>query len=579
MRAIFPFVALFWLPFSDHVDPEYPQDYFRSPLGIPLSLSGNFAEMRSNHFHAGLDIRTNAQTGYRVYAAAEGRVSRVAVSPGGYGNALYLEHPDGYTTVYAHLDRFEGPIARWVKAQQYATESFRVNLFPGRTQFVVAKGDVIAYTGNSGSSGGPHLHFEIRDTATSEPLNPLLFGLPVTDKTAPRIFRIKVYMEDPHGSAVVVSAAGDTMAVARYRRPATIGVTLSDSSYVLSRGAHIAADGKIAFGIQTHDYQEGSRNRLGLYTISLAAGEQEIFRSTMERINFSTTRYINAHLDYAERSSTGRWLQRSHLLPGNTLPLYQTIRRGFLDVSTGDVLPMRYTVTDAHGNRAELGFEVHGRNLPEPPTPRVNGYRVSHTRGDSFVAPGLIVRIPRRALYEDIDLAYSSSSPPQGGFSATHRVHRSSTPIHTPITVSIESTDLPERLRQKALLARVSSGRLSSIGGSYENGFVSARTRAFGSFVIAADTVAPTIRPVNISEGKSLTRASSIRLRMSDALSGIASFEGRIDGDWVLFEYDAKRSLIYHTFDGRVQPGSHELTVRVVDGKGNVARYRANFRR
>jgi Peptidase family M23 len=580
MRLFFAVATLFLLPSGLTSGPEYPVNYFRSPLGIPLSLAGNFAEMRSNHFHAGLDIKTNGQTGYRVYAAGQAWISRIAVSPGGYGNALYLEHPNGYTTVYAHLDRFEGPIADFVKSAQYRNQSFRVNLFPEKGQFQVAKGDVIAYSGNSGSSGGPHLHFEIRDTATSEPLNPLLFGMPVVDETPPRIFRVKLYVTDPSGSAAVVSAAGDTLSRARFRNPATIPVSRLDSGqYQLGRGAHIAAEARIAFGVQAHDYHDGSQSRLGLYTASLEAGEQEIYRSTMERINFSTTRYINAHLDYAERSNSGRWVQRSHLLPGNRLPLYQTVRRGYLDISPGDELPMQYTVADAYGNEASLSFSVSGVDLPDPPLPAVDGYLLSYSRAESFVVPGLIVRLPRGSLYEDLELDYSTSDGPAGAFSAVHRIHRPSTPIQTAITVSIEATELPERLQRKALLARVVSGKLRSSGGGYENGYVTAQTRAFGSYVIAVDTVAPAIRPDNIQDGASMARSSSIRLRISDEFSGIRSYEGRIDGEWVLFEHDAKRSLISYTFDERVGRGRHELTVRVTDGKGNVESYRAGFTR
>ena len=563
------------------VDPEdYPKDYFRSPLGIPLSLSGNFAEMRSNHFHAGLDIRTNAQTGYRVYAAAEGTIVRVAVSGGGYGNAVYLQHPNGYTTVYAHLERFEEPIASYVKQQQYAGETFEVNLFPPSGRFRFAQGDVIGYSGNSGSSGGPHLHFEIRDTATSEPLNPLFFGLPVQDTTRPRAYRVYVYAADPTSAARVVSSTGRVLSTAVPGRPAEMSLAESGAgAYAPEGGARIEARGRIAFAIQAHDYHDNSGSRLGLYRIDLTAGQRFIYRSAMERLNFSLQRYINAHLDYGERIDHGRWVQRSHLLPGNRLPLYETERDGFLDVAPGDTVPIRYDLRDAYGNLTAVELQVVGTDLAVPPPPARTGFLVSRDRPESFVQPGLIVRIPRGALYEDMELLYSSADRRTSTYSRLHTLHRASTPIHQSITLSIEADALPADQRDKALVARVSGDRLTSAGGGYDAGYVTTQTRGFGTFAIATDTRAPSIRALNISPGANMGTQSAIRFQISDDLSGIAEYEGLVDGEWVLFEHDPKRSLLYHTFDGRVAPGRHRLTLRVVDGKNNVATYEAEFTR
>ncbi|MFT4603625.1 MAG: murein DD-endopeptidase MepM/ murein hydrolase activator NlpD [Rhodothermales bacterium] len=581
MRVLGFLLTLLLLPLSAPGPEDYPQDYFRSPLGIPLSLSGNFAEMRSNHFHTGLDLRTNAQTGYRVYAAAEGIVVRVAVAGGGYGNALYVQHPNGYTTVYGHLERFEEPLASYVKEMQYSRRSFAVNLFPDAGRFRFAKGDVIAYSGNSGSSGGPHLHFEIRDTATSEPLNPLFFGLPVVDTTRPTIYRIKVYVNEPTSMAAVLSSNGDTLATARPGRPASVEAEAGTSpgEYRLVRGARIFAHGSVGFGIQAHDYQDRSQSRLGLYSVQLTADQLPIFRSEMERMNFGRQRYINAHLDYRERLVNRRWIQRSHLLPGNALPLYQTERNGFLAVRPSDRIPMRYDLADAKGNTATLEFDLVGAALPSPPVPRRDGYLVSPGQAESLVMPGVIVRIPRKALYEDVELMYSSAEPPRGTYSRRHNIHSATTPLHKWVTVSIEPTDLPARLRPKALLARISGSNLISSGGEYENGYVTGRTRTFGSYVVAVDTIAPAIKPLNISDGADMRNQSRIRFNVRDERSGILRFQGRIDGNWILFEHDPKRSLIQHTFDGRVGPGRHEVSLRVEDGKGNVTQYRAAFTR
>jgi hypothetical protein len=299
----------------------------------------------------------------------------------------------------------------------------------------------------------------------------------------------------------------------------------------------------------------------------------------MERLNFSRQRYLNAHVDYRERLVNRRWVQRSHLLPGNALPLYQTERDGFLSVRPGDTVPMRYDLSDAAGNTATLGFEVVGADLPSPPVPRREGYFVTPNSAESLVMPGVIVRIPRKALYENVELMYSSAESPRGTYSRRHNIHSATTPLHQWITVSLEADELPARLRPKALLARISGSNLIASGGEYENGFVTGRTRTFGSYVIAVDTIAPVIKPINISDGSDMSSRSSIRFDVRDERSGILRYEGRIDGKWILFEHDPKRSLIQHTFDGKVGPGRHEVNLRVEDGKGNVSRYRAKFTR
>lgn len=562
--------------------PEYPQNYFRSPVGIPIALSGGFAEMRSNHFHSGLDIKTNGKIGYRIYAAADGWISRIAVSPGGFGHALYVNHPNGYTTVYAHLDSFKEPMASWVKQQQYANKSFRVNLFPERNQFRVSKGDVIALSGNSGSSGGPHLHFEVRDGASQEPINPWLFGFDIRDTQPPRIFRMKIYAADPSSVVHVQRRSRNQPSIATFRDPVTIEVAPSNGRYVLQDVRSIKAQGRIGFAIQTHDYHNASQNRLGAYIIQLSANGDILYRSEMERFNFNETRYLNSHIDYAERQRNRRWYQRSHLLPGNRLRLYEEQRKGFLYPDAGQSYEMEYDIEDVAGNSTRLRFSLEGTSgLTYPPNTVDNMVEaIRHGHAQTVEQPGITVQFPARIFYDDIALTYEAKSQIADTYSPQHVLHDSSTPIHSNYTLSIRPSDLPANLRDKALIARVNSrGRLSSIGGTYENGVVTARTRSFGTFVVATDTQKPRIRPVNISNNKDMRGIGSIRLKISDNLSGIHSYAGYINDEWVLFAYDAKNALISYEFDEYTKPGWNNLRVAVRDGKGNRTTYTARFRK
>lgn len=569
---------------SANPDP-FPDDYFRSPLGIDSFLSGGFGEMRNNHFHSGLDIKTMGQSGYRVYAAADGWVSRIVVSASGYGNALYVSHDNGYQTVYAHLSRFRRDIQAYVKENQYETESFAVELFPNRDQFLVGQREEIALSGNSGSTGGPHLHFEIRDERTSYPVNPFLWGLGIKDTTPPRIYRLMVY------------AIGDESSI-RFRDFKTGGwrkiesgdallldVKQVNGQYILDRVDRIESTGEIAFGLQTHDYQEGSSSRLGAFQIRLTENDRTLFQSTMEQFSFNQTRFINAHVDYAERQRSGRWVQRSFVLPGNKLPLYVTRNNGILSTVEGSSHSLKYEVKDAYGNLAEFEFSVKGVghiNTPQAHTSREES-PLSIDINEAFVyrSSGFSLNIPPGALYQADTFQYANfSSDDENIYSSVHQVHKPDVPVHTWMNMEIVPTRLPVEKRNKAFIASLDeNGRLSWVGGTWANGVVRTRLRKFGSYAVGIDDTPPTIRLLNISENKNMSRSSEIRMRIRDNMSGIKSYEGRINGDWVLFEYDSKNSLLRYRFDNRLASGSHRLEMRVTDNKDNVALLSLTFSR
>lgn len=567
---------------SANPDP-YPDDYFTSPLGIDLRLAGSFAEMRSNHFHSGLDIKTNGRPGYRIYSAADGWVSRISVSPSGFGNALYVTHPNGYMTVYAHLDRFEEPIASFVEDLQYRQESFDVQYFPERDEFQVSAGDVIAFSGNSGSSSGPHLHFEVRDVRTGWPLNPLLFDFDVTDTTPPRIYRLKVYADEDGGRVKLHDARSGGVRVLDPGESALLDATRTGDTYRLDRVDLIETEGAVRFGLQTHDYHEGSNNRLGAFRISLKAGEDRVFQSVLERFSFDQTRYINAHVDFEERSRTGRWVQRSHVLPGNQLPIYETMRDGKLEIAPGEVRTLRYVVEDIRGNSAQLVFDVAGiqpdstRSVERRSSPFI----LRHNAPFSMARTGATLRIPAGAVYSDQPFEYSlDRDRPAGALADVHQIHRDREPVHRAYTLSlaVSGEDLGDT--SQLTLARVyADGRLRWAGGSYENGAVTGNLRAFGAYTVAADREPPTVRLLNMSNGSDMSHRNSIRVRVSDNFSGIDSYEGRIDGEWVLFEYDAKYGLLTHTFDERIASGDHELELTATDNAGNTRTVTARFTR
>ncbi len=561
--------------FRGHTD-DYPKDFFRSPLDIPLVMAGNFAEMRANHFHSGLDLKTKNREGLPVYAAADGWVSRVKVSPYGYGNVLYVSHPNGYTTVYAHLQGFSQEISDYVRTKQYASNQFEIDKYLSKGAFPITKGDVIAASGNSGGSFGPHLHFEIRSSKSQMPLNPLLFGLQITDTVAPKIFRIKIYPQDSDGYVEVYRSGSKTPVLATREMPIVVDAVTNDpagKNYQLSNVDKLLAHGRVGFGIQVHDYHNGSRNRLGAYTILLESDEAMLFQSELAKFTFGQTRYINAHVDYGEYREHKRWIQRSHRLPGNALDIYAGANNGFLLVEPGSSHELQYVIADAAGNRSTLSFQLLGVQDPVV-APRIRAdpsYRVIREESKTIAGDKMRVHFRSNTFYEDIDFVYSVSDPRPDSYSPVYALHNSSTPLHRSMTLSIQADGLPEQLRPKALMATVSDdGKLSSAGGSYRDGFVVAKPRSFGNYTIAVDTVAPALESWRFPKDGQFSKGETIQFKVNDEFSGIRSYAGFVDSKWVLFEYDAKKNLLSHHIDGVLESGLRKLVLRVEDGKGNV---------
>ncbi len=555
-------------------EPAYPQDYFRSPIGIPILLAGNFAEMRDGHFHGGLDIKTNDAEGYRIYAAADGHISRVKVSPSGFGHALYVAHPNGFTTVYAHLSRFKGNINAFVRSQQYNRKSFAVDRYLKAGQFPVKKGDVIGLSGNTGSSSGPHLHFEIRRTSNQVPVNPLLFGFDIPDSRPPRIYRVRLYPMDETSSVLVESGLGEPMIAVGRGQSVTVDVEEKGGQHVLADADHVSAYGRIGLGIQTHDYHDGSRNRLGAYRITLRADGEQVYRSQMEAISFGNMRYINAHVDFAERKESRRWFQRSFKLPGNRLPIYELMNDGIITVRPGANVRVDYLIEDAYQNEATLNFELVSSPGPlaelDPPTAGDTFIEIPFGQSHTLARDGIRVDFPDDSFYDDVHLRYASTDSPAGLFSRVHHVHDERTPVHSRYTLAIEPVGLPVALRSKALVAALDEkDKLSSLGGSYDNGFVVTRTRAFGRFVIAVDTLAPEITSLDIADDQRLGRKSQLRFRVKDDLAGLSKYAGFVDGAWSIFAYDAKRDMLTYDIDPGLTPGRHQIRVEAEDGKGN----------
>lgn len=542
----------------------YPQGYFRNPLNIAMDASGTFGELRSTHFHAGDDYRTQQRVGLPLHAAAEGYVSRVRVQIGGGGNSVYIDHPNGFTTTYLHMDSFNDALTNIVRAEQYKQQRFDVDINLESHQIPLKKGQFIGNAGNTGGSAGPHLHFEIRDTKTQHPLNPQLFGLRFTDNFNPTINSIMLY-----------DLNDDLFNEHTPRRPLSVKAVRS-GVYTLAQTAPVAVNGKFGLGISTIDRHRAGGFQNGVYSIELFVDGQLISAVLFEELDFNTSRAIHSYVDYPHWKKTKVKVQKSFKDPANPIEIFKTLNnRGIIELQESRIYDIKYVVKDVAGNCSELDFKIQNNPTVTKPTAKRLGVKLlKYDQENSYETDDINIHIPIGTLYGDVDFEYGTAAQSTNAYSLIHKVHNNLTPLFNAYSLAIKPTNLPTHLQDKALIASTENG---SEGGKFEEGWVKVNTRNFGNFYVAVDTVAPVITPRNLANGKNVANQPKIDFTISDNFSGIQSFNGYIDGKWVLMEYDSKNRHLWHRFDTSLPKGQHTFKLVVKDWKDNEKIYEAQF--
>ncbi len=543
-------------------EERLPTTSFSIPVNIPVSFSGNYGEIRATHFHSGVDIRVGGVVGESIISAGDGYISRISVSPTGYGNAIYINHPNGKTTLYGHLHDFAPHIQKFIREEQYNKNSFSINIELDSTHFKVKKGDFIGRAGNSGSSGGPHLHFEVRETISQIPMNPKDFiNFKSPDNISPTIERVAFYAID------FENTLPQTSHIASFSGPTSQTILLPQKFYIAVQGV---------------DRQNGTNARLAIKHYNYYLNDQLIFSFSPENIPFSKGRYVNSILEYPQRNSFKRSMVKSWVEPGCGLTdNIISINEGIFILDNFETKNLKIELIDHFNNKTTQIYKVKRDstinrfsdfNLERIDSNRIMPWYIPNR----FIEDDIRVFLPQGSLYSSILLNYNKEII---NGKDTWKVHNANTPIHNSYLLALKVDSVKDGLSDKlCIIALNPNGSTSYVGGKYQNGWIESRVSFFGNFQIAYDTIAPTITP-SFSNGANLSSRNSVRITISDNLSGISEYNVYIDNEWNLAEYDPKnRALNVHLSADKLKKGKeHIMEIIVSDNRGNVNRLKRKF--
>ena len=538
---------------------NYPKDYFVNPLDVPLILSGTFGELRSNHFHSGLDIKTQQREGLNVHASAEGYVSRIKISHWGYGKALYITHPNGYTTVYGHLKKFSPAIEAYVKKHQYEKESFEIQLFPKKDELKVQQQEIVAFSGNTGGSGGPHLHYEIRNSK-EYPINPMLFGIDIPDTKKPQI------------RAAVVYTFGDTSHVNQSNRIKELVLkTQKDGSLIANK---IEAYGTIGFGINTVDKQDGALNNNGIFDLEMKVNGTTTYQHKADLFSFSESRYVNSLVDFGRFYNKRQRIQKTFVEPVNKLSIYRNLKnKGYLTVKNGASYTVQIIVKDFKGNQTKLIIPVKGKkdSIYVQKKIKTTPYYFKRNEFNKIENGKVTVAFAKNSFYNDFYFNFKQEND-------VAILHDGSIPVHKNFTLTFDVSEYTKEEQEKLFIGRVNKGKTNYSNTKRKENKLYTLSKTLGNYALFFDHQIPKIRPVNFKDKQWLTKYRYLKLKISDEHSGIKSYRAEIDGKWILMEYDAKKGLLTYDFNDLELVGNkHTLKIIAIDNVNNSNTYIATF--
>ena len=560
-KTILALVFITFLANSLISQKKYPQDYFRNPLDIPIILAGTFGELRSAHFHSGMDLKTQQKEGLKVYTSAKGYVSRIKVSNWGYGKALYITHPNGYTTVYAHLKKFNKTIENYVRAYQYKKEKVEVQIFPKKNELIIDENEIIAYSGSTGGFIAPHLHFEIRDTQTENIINPMLFGLIPPDSKTPVINHLRAYTFNDSSH---VSSSNTEIPIV-FKQIKT-GIYQADK---------INAYGTIGFSINTYDQQDGALNKNGIYQLQMFVNGKKTFDHKVNTFSFSESKYVNLLIDYAFYAEHKRKYQKTYIDPANKLSTYlQTTEQGFIQIEDNLNYSILIKVTDFMGNQSELTIPVIGKKT----SPKIikeqleTAYFIQKDQAKVISFDEIKLSFPKYTFYHDLflDIAIKDS---------TIAIHKPIVPLNKSFRLSFNIEKYSPIQRSNMYIAQVVKNKYYNYCNTVKTDSIfSTTTRSLGDYKLHADFEPPIISHCSFYSNQNLTRYRFFSIKVEDSLSGLKEYRAEIDGKWIRMELNVKTNILTYDFsDMPLDKGKHSFTLIAMDNVGNTRTFTSLF--
>ena len=531
------------------------QEYnLNSPIDLPLNLSGTFGEFRSSHFHYGLDVTTNKKSGYNVYSIDSGSITRIKVSTSGYGKVLYINHPNGLTSIYAHLKEFSPKIKEYIKTQKYLNKSYSIQKFFNNGEMKVNKGDLIGYTGNTGGSSGPHLHFEIRDTKSQNPINPLSFNYKYDDSNRPIIKSLYVFDEDD-------SFKKDNPKKYEIKK-------INDSLYIADK---IIYSNKIGIGIEVYDRQsKNNYNRNGVYEVKMFLDSVLSFSYKMDKINIDESVFRKIFYDYSLLKAKKKRIQKVYYPPNSKLNfLNHNVSTGIFKSSDKDEKDVLLEVSDWNNNKTYLNFKIEGKtsNLLEK---SIDGIEIATSQKYLIKKNNSEIGFKKNSFFNNVTLNIKYQND-------TLKIDEDLYPLRKSYDIKIFKQVEDSIIKRQSFIGLINkNGKLSYLKTSNKDNFFSVNSSNLGSFTLSRDSINPEIKALNFSLNKDISNQKTIRLRINDKTSGIKSYNVLINNKWALFEYEPKSNLIFHNIDdGIIENGENKITIKVIDGVGNKTEFKS----